>query len=306
MSTAPVSLDESYRFCHETARQAGSSFYPCFRLLPRAQRRAMEALYAFLRHTDDLGDNPQPADARREALDAWRRALEDTLAGRTATGQHGAERLLPALADVVRTFRVPREHLSAVIDGVAMDLAPRTYETFDELAEYCHRVASSVGLACVHIWGFQGPEPVGPARQCGLAFQLTNILRDVGEDARMGRVYLPQEDLRRAGCSIERLARREADGAFARLMAFESARAEALYRQGADLFDHLAPSGRRVFGMMLSVYYRLLKEIERSPGRVLAGRVELGRCTKCRIAARWLLLPPRRAALPGGSAPAQP
>ncbi|MBN2021909.1 MAG: squalene/phytoene synthase family protein [Pirellulales bacterium] len=291
----PTTLEGSYRFCREAARRSGSNFAPCFRLLPSAQRRAMDALYAFTRHADDLGDNPQPAAARREALDRWRAAFADALAGRFAeTSPDDARRLLPALADAVERFSIPPEHLRAVIDGVCMDLEPRLYETFDELAEYCHRVASSVGLACVRIWGYAGPEPIEAARRCGLAFQLTNILRDVAEDTRLGRVYLPQEDLRRAGYSVEQLQRGEMNEAFVRLVEIESARTEACYRQGAAVFDCLSPCGRRVFGMMFDVYYRLFQTLRRSPERLLRERIAMGRWAKLRIAARWLLLPARR------------
>jgi phytoene synthase len=286
------------------ARQAGSNFYPCFFLLPRAKREAMEALYAFLRHTDDLGDDERlPIPRRREALDQWRTLLDRALTEEPATisspDADPAALLLPALADAVRRFAIPREHLTAVLDGVEMDLDGRRYETFDDLAEYCHRVASAVGLACVHIWGFDAScDILRPARQCGLSFQLTNILRDLRADAAEGRLYLPQVDLRCCGYSADELAR-GADGAgFDRLMGMELDRARRLYREGAELFDCLSLDGRRVFGMMTSVYRALLGEIERSPRAVLRGRVRVSRWRRLGIAARWTLLPPRRLCLP--------
>jgi phytoene synthase len=312
MSDVDQAIDASYGFCRRTTRCAGSNFSLCFLLLRRAKRRAMEALYSFMRHTDDLADNPQPLAVRREALARWRKSLEAALSGGSdpaTTGKAGQDRgegpadqpgelLLPALVDTVRRFRIPPEHLHAVIDGVAMDLDRRTYETFDDLAEYCQRVASAVGLACVHVWGFRGQEAFGPARKCGIAFQITNILRDLKEDAQLGRVYLPIEDLRTCDYSIDDLAAGVADQRFDRLMKFQVDRARQFYHEGAELFDWLEPDGRRIFGLMTSIYYRLLQEIQRRPGEVFSRRVQLPRSTRLRLAARWALLPARRSALP--------
>jgi phytoene synthase len=202
------------------------------------------------------------------------------------------------LADVCRRFCIPAEHFLAVIEGVEMDLEGRCYRTFDELTEYCDRVASAVGLVCIHVWGFRGEGALGPTRRCGLAFQLTNILRDLKEDAARGRIYLPLEDLNRCGYSPDDLARGVADERFERLMAIQIDRARGLYREGAELFDWLEPPGRRIFGMMVATYYRLLETIARQPRRVLEGRVRLSPLERLRIAARWMLLPARRAALP--------
>jgi phytoene synthase len=272
----------------------------------------MDALYAFTRYTDDLADNAQPVSERREALARWRKSLVealsgdlDLLPGHDAAGgrpegpdQLPGEALLPALADTVARFRVPAEHLFAVIDGVAMDLDRARYETFDELATYCHRVASAVGLACIHIWGFRGDEALGPARKCGIAFQMTNILRDLAEDAQQGRVYLPLEDLRRFEYSEEDLRDGVVDARFDRLVQFEVDRARRFYHQGADLFDRLEPDGRRIFGMMTSVYHRLLERIGHRPREVFGRRVRLSRWRKLGIAARWALFPAGRSALP--------
>ncbi|MBN2217905.1 MAG: squalene/phytoene synthase family protein [Pirellulales bacterium] len=338
MNDSTLTIERSYRFCHAVARSSGSSFYPCFLVLPKPRRRAMEAIYAFMRHTDDLGDRPvaaaDPVVSRLDELRDWRAALDEALLASPANmpttsvgmapaharglppaaiNTHGPRptahnpRLtahgprpdgFPALVDVIHRYHIPPEHFHAVIDGVEMDVRGRTYETFDELAEYCHRVASAVGLACIRVWGFRGAEPIEPARACGLAFQLTNILRDVKEDADAGRVYLPSEDLRRCGCSAKSLSRGETGKAFEQLMQLEMDRAKAFYRQGAALFDHLERPGRRILGMMMGVYYRLLLQIERDPAAVLRGQVRLGRLAKARLATRWLLLPPSRRALP--------
>ncbi len=298
-------LNASYAACRRIARRSGSNFRLSFLLLPRAKRRAMEALYAFMRHTDDLADGRQPLPQRREALVEWRALLADWLAncpahdsrdGAGPASKMGAETILPALADAVNRFGIPRKQLEALLDGVEMDLDYRRYKTFDELAEYCHRVASAVGLACLHVWGFPNGKAGELARRCGLAFQLTNILRDLGEDVLQERVYLPQEDLARFDYTEEDLRQGVTDQRFDRLMAFEIDRARTFYREGAGLFDLLGPDGRPMFGAMFDVYRGLLAEIERRPADVFTRRVRLGRCRKLAIVAGWGLFPRRKLA----------
>ena len=295
MSIGPRDLDASYAFCREISRRSKSSFAVSYLLLPSPQRRAMEALYAFMRHTDDLGDSPQPVSQRQQALAAWRESLDRALAGhdRSVPEPRSPELLLPALADTVRRFAIPAAHLHAVIDGQEMDLVVHRYERFDDLVGYCEKVASAVGLACIHVWGFQGDEALELARQCGIAFQLTNILRDVKEDLENGRVYLPLEDLRRCDYSVDDLTAGVADSRFHRLMTFQIERAEQLYRQSTALSQWLAPVGRPTFGLMCDVYRRLLDRIESRPEEVLHRRIRLGRWEKFCIAAKWLIVRPR-------------
>ncbi|NUQ65207.1 MAG: phytoene/squalene synthase family protein [Pirellulales bacterium] len=289
------SVEASYSFCRQLARRSGSSFYPCFLLLGREKRRGMDALYAFMRHTDDLVDSREPVASRQRALGHWRILLSEALSGAGVPLNHP---LMPALADAVRRFQIPPEHLHAVIDGVEMDLEARQYETFDDLAAYCRRVASAVGIACLHVWGFRGDGALAPADKCGLAFQLTNILRDLKEDVQQGRIYLPLEDFRESGYSPEALAAGVADERFLSLVERQLDRAEGFYREAAELFDWLERDGRRVFGMMTSLYYAILAEIRRRPTAVLSRRVRLPGPRKIRVAARWLLLPPKQLAFP--------
>ncbi len=298
-------LSASYAFCRQMARRAGSSFYLGFLLLPQQKRRAMDALYAFMRHTDDLVDAPHPDHPAADALVEWRAALDRALLGDfdapsklwPQTAPAAARALLPALADTVHAFSIPPEHLRAVIEGVEMDLHQPQYETFEQLREYCLRVASAVGLACIHVWGFTGPEAFAPAEDCGIALQLTNILRDLREDAETDRVYLPREDLCACGLTPEALLCDTADQRFDELMAMQIARAEEYYRRGAALMGYLEPAGRRAFGMIVATYRALLARIARRPRSVLQGRVHLPRRQKLCIAARWALLPPRDASL---------
>jgi squalene synthase HpnC/squalene synthase HpnD len=279
---ARVGLVSSYHFSEALTRREAGNFYPAFRLLPAAQRRSMCALYAFMRIADDLSDEPAPVEVKREQLRRWRAALREALEGRY---RHPA---LPALHDTVARHHVPPEYLEAVLDGVEMDLEPVVYPTFADLRLYCYRVASAVGLACIHVWGFHGDDARRYAESAGLAFQLTNILRDLGEDAARGRVYLPQEDLERFDYDARRLERGERDNAFRALMRFEVERARGFYDAAWPLVPLLEPAGRAVFLMMTRTYRGLLDEIERRDYDVFSGRVRLSRWKKLWLAARAL------------------
>jgi len=284
-------LAASYRLCRQIARTTASNFYYSFLLLPRPKRQAMCALYAFLRRTDDLGDSLQPVEVRRAALARWRESLERTLAGQFD------DLSLPALGDAVARFEIPAECLREAIAGVEMDLDVDRYETFDDLKVYCHRVASVVGLACIHIWGFHDSQAEPAACQCGLAFQLTNILRDLKEDAVRGRIYLPEAELRRFEYTRDDLRRGVRDNRFRALMRFQIDRTERLYEQGAELAHWLEPDGRKVFAAMLNTYRSLLAEIKRRDGDVFTRRVRLSPWRKMSIAARTLCLGPPQPAI---------
>jgi phytoene synthase len=297
-------LRDSYAFCRRFSRHAHSSFYASFCRLPPAKRRAMHALYAFMRYSDDLGDNDLPTADRRAALHQWRGALDEALVGRLDEKQRapfpsaadhdllaGGRPLLPALADTVRQFSIPAEYLHAVIDGQEMDLDAVRYDSFAQLAGYCEKVASAVGLACIHVWGIRGAGALEPARKCGIAFQLTNILRDLQEDAARGRVYLPGDDLRQCGYSADELARGVVDDRFRALVAMEIGRARRLYDDAAELRAWLDRDGRRIFGMMHQTYRQLLETIAGRVDALFQGRVRVSRWRKMQIAARWLVLP---------------
>ena len=278
-------ISASFAHCRRIARRSASSFYYSFLLLPKHKRLAMFALYAFLRRTDDLSDSDESASQRRTALEDWRRSFERAMQGTFD------DPLLPAVASTIQTFGIPHVHLHDAIDGAEMDLEPRRYENFAQLDEYCYRVASSVGLACLRIWGCTSDRAWHPARQCGTAFQLTNILRDLKEDATRGRLYLPQEDLDRFGYTADDLRAGVRDERFRSLMRFEIERTEGLYAEASPLEQWLEPDAQRVFGSMVAVYRALLGEIKRLDGDVLTSRVRLSRWRKMRIATRWYLFP---------------
>jgi 15-cis-phytoene synthase len=282
----PPSVARSFAYCERLARRAAANFYHAFRILPTDQRRGMCALYAFMRVADDLADEPGPAAAKRTALETWRRQFGDALGG---IYQHP---LHPALHETLTRYDIPRDYLDAVLDGVCMDLDTDRYETFADLHRYCYRVASAVGLACVRVWGADGGDAEPYAEAAGIAFQLTNILRDLAEDVRRDRVYLPQEDLRRFGYSEEDLRVGKRDERFRALMQFQVARAYSYYEHAGPLAKLLPPAGRAVFLVMLRTYRGLLDAIVRRDFDVFSDRVRLSKLHKLWLAAgalpvRW-------------------
>jgi phytoene synthase len=244
----------------------------------------MCALYAFLRHTDDLADEPGSTAEKARALCAWRLELDAALAGH-GTAWPG----LPALADTMTRHAIPADLLHEVIEGVAMDVTPRRFATFEDLADYCHHVASAVGLSCLHIWGYrsEGGRAEHLAEGCGIALQLTNILRDIREDARSGRIYLPEDDMANFGVQPAELT---ADGRPSEpvraLLAFEGQRAYHFYDHARELTPLVAPVGRPVFLTIVGIYRALLDEIARRDYDVQSGRISLPAWRKIAIALR--------------------
>jgi phytoene synthase len=273
-----TTLAHSYAYCEQLARQKAGNFYHGFRLLPRPQRRATCALYAFLRIADDLTDDASDGD-RRLSLERWRRQLENALEGKYAHPLHAA------LHDAVRTYRIPREYLDDALIGVGMDLDVRRYDSFADLYTYCYRVAAVVGLSCIHIWGYRADAAKRHAESAGIAFQLTNILRDLAEDADRNRIYLPGEDLRQFGYSEEQLCRRERNRQYLEMMAFQARRAYGYYAEGERLLDLLPPPGRAVFQVMMRTYRGLLDVIVRRDYDVFSRRARLANWRKA-----WLTL----------------
>ena len=272
---------ESFRFCRAVARREARNFYATFLLSPPAKRDALCAVYATLRALDDAADGPGGVEEKRRALRDWREALG-------AGADPEAFPSLPALHETARRFEIPSEYFRLLVEGVEMDLDVRRYATFAELRDYCYRVASVVGLICVRIFGARDERSRAPAEACGLAFQLTNILRDVAEDAARGRIYLPQEDLRRFGCSEEQVLRGEWDGRFASLMRFEAARARGFYEEACALPPLVRWTGRTTLRAMIGFYRGILRTLERRDFRVFGPRVRLSGLEKARVVAAAL------------------
>ena len=273
-----ATLADSYAFCRGVARARAKNFYYSFVLLPREQRNAMCAIYAFMRYCDDLSDEP---GASLEPLERWRCALVDALAGK-----FDGYPAWPAFYDTVARYRIPHEYFFQVIEGVKSDLEPRRLATFDDLYRYCYQVASVVGLSIIHVFGFDSTAALPLAEKCGVAFQLTNVLRDIGEDAARGRVYLPAEDLDRFGVSAADLAAGRRTDAFARLMEFQIARARAFYGESRPLIDLVHKRSRPGLRALIAIYSRLLNRIEECGYDVFSRRVALSAAEKCGIVAR--------------------
>ncbi len=292
------SVEQSFAHCRRIARSRAGNFRYAFLLLHREQRDAMCALYAFMRRADDISDDdgPLPPESRRERLDAWRGKLAEALAGHC-----GGDPLLPAFAAAVERYRIPVRYFSELIDGMQSDLRPAVYRTFDELYRYCYRAASTVGLAAVHVFGFDRPAALQLAEKCGVAFQLTNILRDVAEDAGLGRVYLPQEDLDRFGLSRNEILERTiqpADERFRRLMEFQWTRAERYYREAAPLLTMVERRSRPALWAMAALYHGILLRIRGLQYNVLDRRASLSGWEKS-----WIVLRALKPRLLGGEPP---
>ncbi len=295
-------IDKSYDYCRELTQRTAHNFRFSFMTLPSEKRRAMNALYAFNRITDDFGDDPTVSlDLRRTRLTAWRQSLKavlwnppddvrvDDLPKTAEVATLFSHPALPAVADMVARYHIPHEYLFAVIDGVEMDLHPLNVQTFADLEKYCYRVAGAVGLCCIHVWGFRDEQAKIVAVDCGLALQLTNILRDLGEDSSLGRIYLPQEDLQRFEYSADDLRARVCDARFQSMMRFQVDRARSYYERAEQLFQHLEPHGRPILRAMLDIYGGLLKEIKRRDFDVFSQRVSLAKWKKLWFAGRAVL-----------------
>ena len=275
------SLAESYAFCRGVARERARNFYYSFVLLPREKSDAMCAIYAFMRYCDDLSDEP---GASREAMERWRGALMDALDGKF--DQYPA---WPAFYETVQRYRIPHEYFFQMIEGVTSDLEPRAFQTFDELYRYCYQVASVVGLCTIHVFGFRSSDALPLAEKCGVAFQLTNILRDVAEDAARDRVYLPAEDLRRFGVDTGQLRNGQPNGSVRQLLEFEAGRARAYYRDSQPLLDMIDRRSRPALRALIGIYSHLLTRIEERNFDVFRERVSLPAWEKCWIVLRaWM------------------
>jgi phytoene synthase len=268
-----VQAADAYRACAAIARESGTSFYRGMRLLPKPKRDALFAVYAFARRVDDVADGDLPRDEQLAQLESLRRRNDTD------------DPVFVALADVCTRFAMPIEAFDDLVDGAEQDVRGANFETFDELEAYCRRVAGSIGRMSVGIFGASEPErALDLADRLGVAFQLTNILRDVAEDLTNGRVYLPHEDLEAFGVDLA-----EPGHGFAELVRFESARAERWYDDGMELLPLLDRSSAASTATMASAYRRLLRRIEREPDAVLTRRVSLPPWEKGWVAARGLV-----------------
>ncbi|HKY72871.1 MAG TPA: presqualene diphosphate synthase HpnD [Nitrospira sp.] len=279
-------LSDAQEYCTNLTKQSGSNFYYSFFFLPKARREAMYTVYAFCKAVDSAVDEPPPGSDPKEELRRWRAELDQVYGGEPSWP------LMISLAHHATQLSIPKAYFEELIKGVEMDLATTRYATFEELSLYCYRVASIVGLICLHIFGPTSAHAQDYAVDLGMAFQLTNILRDLGTDAEQGRIYLPQEDLSRYGYAEAELLGRAEDSRLRDLIRFEVQRARTYYAKAQAALASLPKRDRRaltVAEIMRAVYSRLLERIERPDYRVFGPRVRLSTSHRLALAAGvWL------------------
>ena len=298
-------LRDSRQYCLELTKASAKNFYYGLRLLPEPKRSAMFALYAYMRLVDDIADQEDGrSPAQRAAdLDIWRAHTHDALSGRVPVDCNGDARLWSAFMDMARLYRLPARLFDDAITGQQRDLWPERFQTFEQLRQYCYQVAGVVGVASIHIWGFEGgAETESLAADRGIALQLTNILRDIREDAARGRVYLPLEDLAATGVSEEDVLRGRGGEAFRRLMRFQIERAESYYEKSRPLEGRISADARPTLAAMTDIYHRLLRKVAAEPECVLRLRVSLSVWSKLRIG--WRAARATRAATAAAAAAA--
>ncbi len=277
-------LAASYKAAEAVARSR-SNFYYSFVVLPTEKRRAFCAVYAFMRYCDDISDGDSGLEAKRSMLRDWRAQLDAAYSGNIRNNS-----ILPAFRDTVKNFSIPSQYFHWIIDGAEMDLSVAQYETFNHLYKYCFNVASAVGLVCLQIFGFSDERAKKYAEQCGVAFQLTNILRDVKEDAESGRIYLPLEDLKRFNDAEDELRRGVVDGRFRELMRFEAERAREYYDAAKNLLPLIETSSRPALWAMIRIYERILDRIIQRQYDVFRNSIHLASTEKIAIALQALAL----------------
>ena len=292
-------LNHAYAVCKGVARRAAKNFYYGFLVLPAEKRNAMCAVYAFMRHADDISDEPGlDQQQKREKLAEWLQAANNVFAGHPTD-----DPVLMALADTQKRFKIPPQLFEKLVQGTSMDLdipgsvaSPAVVcRTFDDLKHYCYFVASIVGLVCIRIFGYQDKKAEFLAEDCGLAFQLTNIIRDVKEDAGMGRIYIPEEDLARFNLGAEQLTAGSlndtAKSAQLRpLLEYEADRARRYYESAQWLMELIEEDSRAALWVLVEIYSRLLKKIAARNYDVLSERVSLTFWEKLKVLSRGFLL----------------
>jgi phytoene synthase len=297
----PSQLAMAYSVCSGIARTNARNFYYAFLVLPHAKRNALCAIYAYMRRCDDLSDDASlPLRERRAKLEAWLEAFH-----RAQAGEPTDDAILLALTDTQRRYQIPAELLDQLAFGTLMDVPegeepaePASgveqelviqYRTFKDLYLYCYHVASVVGLVCIKIFGYRDPNAEHLAERCGIAFQLTNIIRDVKEDAQMGRVYLPLEDLQRFELLPEDLKSSPDRGRLRSLLTMEADRARDFYKSGHELIPLVNEDSQPALWVLVTIYSRLLEKIAKKQYDVFSGKIRLSTYEKLSVLGRGFL-----------------
>jgi phytoene synthase len=293
---APPQLVMAYSVCKGITRMAAKNFYYAFLVLPRRKREALCAVYAFMRRCDDITDDPKlSTEERRQQLESWLDSLH-----RAQQGNPTDDAILLALTDAQRRYAIPAGLLDELAHGTAMDVEEAEasmqtgsgvihYRTFEDLRLYCYRVASVVGLVCIHVFGYRDPAAEPLAERCGLAFQLTNIIRDVKEDASLGRVYLPEEDLAKSNLTLADVLSVSDPARLRPVLTLEADRAREFYQSGDELIPYISEDSQPALWVLINIYRALLEKIALKQYDVFTTRVALSRWEKLRILGKGLL-----------------
>ncbi len=295
-SPAPPQLVMAYSVCKGITRMAAKNFYYAFMVLPRRKRDALCAVYAFMRRCDDITDDPKLSpEERRQQLESWLDGLH-----RAQQGNPTDDAILLALTDAQRRYTIPAGLLDELAHGTAMDVEEAEasmqtgsgvihYRSFEDLRLYCYRVASVVGLVCIHVFGYRDPAAEPLAERCGLAFQLTNIVRDVKEDASLGRVYLPEEDLAKFNLTLADVLSVSDPARLRPVLALEADRAREFYTSGDELIAYISEDSQPALWVLINIYRSLLEKIALKQYDVFTTRVALSRWEKLRILGKGLI-----------------
>lgn len=280
-----MDLIHSYAFCKKVAKKEAKNFYYGIRTLPKPKRNALYALYAYMRHCDDMADNADDPLIKKKNIDQWREMTQKALSGTFLDYPE-----MPAFADAVYRYQIPHHYFFELIDGVEMDITPRRFEHFSDLYQYCYRVASVVGLCCLYVYGFEDETAKSKAIDCGIAFQLTNILRDIKEDASKDRIYIPIEDLNQFAYSEKELKQGILNQAFDDLMEFQFKRAKDYYELGKLLIKDIEQDSQFSLRTIIAIYENLLNKLSQNHKKILSGRISLTLREKLAIVLKSLLV----------------
>lgn len=294
--TAPIQLRAAYGVCNRITRESAKNFYYGFLVLPRRKRDALCAVYAFMRHADDISDSPNlPDTQKRKQLEEWMEAFHAV-----DSGMPTDEPILLALSHAKQRYKIPTHLLEKLVYGTMMDLQDAEsmakpgeplvpYRTFQDLYQYCYHVASVVGMVCICIFGYHQPEAEKLAERTGIAFQLTNILRDVKEDAAMGRVYLPAEDLSKFRVTAAQLATQPDPVLVKPLLVLEADRAREFYKSGRELINFIDDDSRPALWTLVEIYSRLLEKIAKNDYNVFGEKIRLTTWEKMQVLSKGFL-----------------
>jgi phytoene synthase len=277
-----MTLKDSYKACHQVTRERAKNFYYGIKLLPQEKRDSLCAVYAFFRQSDDLSDDDEITN-KAERLSRWKELVHPS-------DQPAENPVLPAFYDSVEKYSIPTRYFEELLDGTTSDLSVTRYQTFDDLYGYCYKVASTVGLVCLHIFGFDGSqEALQQAEARGIAFQLTNILRDVKEDGERGRIYLPLDDFHKFDISEEQFLQGQSSVEMERFLHFQIERAKGYYQLSQDLAERVDPESRASLQAMTQIYRAVLGKVEELGLKVFQQRASLSKMEKLALAGRTAL-----------------